>query len=135
MSEIFEDRETRSLVCFSVVGVWVFAELPTPVLKSNAPPGVFGVFEAPNEANAPDPRPNALDAPAVGEAREVVDCDMALKGFRLLWEGVSPWRRVEGNIRSLEGRAPLVEEAPVARESLLELERRVHKLVLSMEKK
>jgi hypothetical protein len=115
--EIFDDREIKSLTFFSAVGVCTFAEPPTAVLKSKAPPGVFGAFEDPKEANAPEPRPNALDAPVVGDAREVVDGDMALKGFLLLWEEV----REEGNIRSLGGRVPLVEEEPVAKESLLEL--------------
>ena len=37
-------------------------------LKSNAVPGVFGVFDAePNDANAPDPRLKALDAFPVGD--------------------------------------------------------------------
>lgn len=48
---------------------------PTALLKSNAVPGVFGVFEVPNEANAPDPSPNAFDALDVGEVRDTVDGD------------------------------------------------------------
>jgi hypothetical protein len=72
------------LICFSAVGVWVFADPPTAVLKSNAPPCVFDPFEDPKEANAPVPNPNALDAPVVGEATEAVEGDMVLKGFLLL---------------------------------------------------
>lgn len=72
----------NSLICFSAVGVLL--DVPITVLKSNTPPGVFGVFVEPKEANAPDPRPNALDAPAVGDAREPVEGDIELKGFLLL---------------------------------------------------
>jgi len=90
MRDDFEGFAPRSLICFSAVGV--FAATPTTLLKSNAPPGVFGVLEEPKEANAPDPRPNALAAPAVGEARELGEGDTALKGFLLLCEEVSPCR-------------------------------------------
>jgi len=101
------------------------------LLKSNAPPGVFGVLEAPKDANAPDPRPNALEAPVVGEAREVVEGDMALKGFLLLCDEVSPFLRPNvyfGVGLSVEGSAPFVDGAPVDKESLLLFERRVHRL-------
>ena len=57
---------------------------PKPLAeKSNAVPGVFGVLVAePKLANAPDPRPNADDAPAVGDAMlEVLSGAMLLKGF------------------------------------------------------
>ena len=87
--EDLEGLDPRSLTCFSKVGV--FPD-PTTLPKSSAPPGVFGVFAAPKDANAPDPSPNALDAPAVGDAREVVEGDMAPKGFLLLWDEESPWR-------------------------------------------
>lgn len=113
---------TKSLVCFSVVGVWVFAAPPTAELKSSALPGVFGVLEDPKEANAPDPRPNALEAPAVGDASEEAEGDIELKGFLLLCAERSPCLRTEPNVRvvSEEGEAPLV-EAPVDKESLLVL--------------
>jgi hypothetical protein len=88
--DAFESFVPRSLICFSAVGV--FAVAPTTVLKSSAPPGVFGVLEDPKDAKAPDPRPNALAAPAVGEARELAEGDIALKGFLLLWEDESPCR-------------------------------------------
>jgi hypothetical protein len=68
------------LIGFSVIGV--FADEPITPPKSNALPGVFGVFEDPNDANAPDPKPKALDAPVVGDTRDVVGG--ALKGFLLL---------------------------------------------------
>jgi len=86
--DAFEGLVPRSLTCFSRVGVFA----PTTLLKSNAPPGVFGVFEDPKDAKAPDPKPNALAAPAVGEARELAEGDIALKGFLLLWEDESPCR-------------------------------------------
>lgn len=40
-----------------------------PLFCSNPPDalGVFGVFEEPKEANAPDPSPKAEDAPTDGE--------------------------------------------------------------------
>lgn len=84
--EFFEGFEASFLICFSVVGV--FADGPTIPPKSSTPPGVFGVFEDPNEANAPDPRPNAFDAPAVGD--EMVEVESVLKGFLVLCEEVSP---------------------------------------------
>jgi len=86
VSDILEGLAESSF-CFSAVGVFT----PITLLKSSALLGVLGVFEAPKDANAPDPRPNALDAPAVGEAR-AVEGDMVLKGFLVLWEELSPWR-------------------------------------------
>lgn len=87
LREVLEDLGPRSLSCFSRIGV--FPD-PTTLPKSNAPPGVLGVFAAPKEAKAPEPRPKALDAPAVGDATAVVEGDMAPKGFLLLWDEVSP---------------------------------------------
>ena len=79
----------RSLSDFSARGI--FVPPPTTLPKSKTPPGVFGVFAEPKDANAPDPRPNALDAPVVGEATEVeVEGGMALKGFLVLWDELSP---------------------------------------------
>jgi hypothetical protein len=83
-----EGLEPRSLVCFSAEGV--FAPTPATLPKSNATPGVFEVLLEPKDANAPDPKPNALAAPAVGDARELAEGDIALKGFLLLCEDVSP---------------------------------------------
>lgn len=86
--EVFDSLEARSFAGFSTVGV--FAGTPVIFPKSKAPPGVFGVFDAPKEAKAPDPRPNALDAPAAGE-EIVVDAGVArLKGFLLLCDELSP---------------------------------------------
>lgn len=94
MREDLEGLGASSLNGFSATGV--FAEEPMMLPKSSAPPGVLGVFADPKEANAPEPRPNALDAPAVGDAIEVVEGDMAAKGFLLLCAEVSPWRLPSG---------------------------------------
>ena len=88
--EALKGLAERSLACFPTVGV--FAEDPMTLLKSSAPPGVFGPFVEPNDANAPDPKPNALDAPVVGEATLVVEGDKVLKGFLVPCEDVSPCR-------------------------------------------
>ena len=49
-------------------------------------PGVLGVFVAePKDAKAPDPRPNAEDAPTVGEATAALADDVReLNGLALL---------------------------------------------------
>ena len=68
-----------SLLCLSAAaGV----ELP----KSSDVPGVRGVLpEAPKEAKAPEPNPNAEDAPLVGDAIvEVVKGAIPLKGLSFL---------------------------------------------------
>lgn len=76
----------RSLAFFSAVGVLA----PTALLKSSALPGDLGVFEAPKEANAPDPRPKALEAD-VGDATEETAGELRLNGLALPpWDGVSP---------------------------------------------
>lgn len=80
-------------------------ELPfVALLKSNAVPGVFGVFvDDPNEAKAPDPRPNAdeADGPDVGDAiPEVLRGEIALKGFR---DPSAPPKRFELEKRREEG--------------------------------
>jgi hypothetical protein len=78
VSDVLDSFDSSSFI-FSFAGVLVDSRL-----KSRADPGVFGVFEAPKDANAPVPKPNALDA-LVGEAR-----DVELKGFLLLCEELSP---------------------------------------------
>lgn len=84
--------ETRSLACFSAVGV-LEGTAAARLAKSRAPPGVFGVFDAPKDAKAPEPRPNALDAPAAGEEMVVEDGVARLKGFLLLCDELSPCLR------------------------------------------
>ena len=45
-------------------------ETAEAMAESNGLPDVFGVFAEPNDAKAPEPKPNALEAPApVGETR------------------------------------------------------------------
>ena len=88
--------------------------------------GVFGVFtEEPKEAKAPDPRPKAEDAPAVGEVTLVaVAGEVVLKGLDLPWDEVSPPnRRLEGNARgeSCFAASLLLFETEVDKDSLLEL--------------
>lgn len=74
--------------------------------KSKAVPGVFGVLVAePNDAKAPVPRPNAEDAPVVGEEiLFVVKGEMLLNGFeRPPCELSAPPKRFEPeNIRDEE---------------------------------
>jgi hypothetical protein len=70
---------------------------PTTLPKSRAFPADFGAFAEPNEAKAPEPRPNALEAPAVGDDMPAVGEGSALKGFDFPpWEDVSPPKRLEG---------------------------------------
>ncbi len=84
--------EVASLRLFSAVGVLA---PPRTLPKSKALPGDLGVFEDPNDANAPEPSPNALDAPAVGEGTTFVGGDIALKGFDFPCDDVSPPYRLE----------------------------------------
>lgn len=70
--------------------------------QSKAVPGVFGVLAAdPNDAKAPDPRPNADEAPEVGEATELaVNGAFELKGLPFPPD-VLPKRRGPGGAPSL----------------------------------
>lgn len=63
--------------------------------KSSDVPGVLGVLlEDPNDANAPEPKPNAEEAPFVGDATLlVVNGAMPLKGLDLLLKDPSPPNR------------------------------------------
>ena len=73
------------------------------LLKSRAFPGVRGVLFAdePKEAKAPEPRPNAEDAPVVGVLLLVVlRGSILLKGFGLPVPALSgPMRLAEGKAR------------------------------------
>ena len=82
---------------FSIVG----ADDATAEPKSSDVPGVFGVFaEEPKDAKAPEPRPNAEDAPELGEETLVDSGDIPLKGFDLPCEEFSPPNRlVDVNVR------------------------------------
>lgn len=67
--------------------------------QSKAVPGVLGVlFAEPNEANAPDPKPNAEDAPVPGDATLAGETE--LKGFDFEpCEEESPPNRLEAKLR------------------------------------
>ena len=108
-----------SFADFSAEGV--FAELAARAASKGLPVDL-GVLAEPNEANAPEPRPKALDAPPVGEARlPPPGVVTELKGFAFPCDELSPPNRL-GN----EALRP-VEESPwplapgVERESLPEL--------------
>ena len=75
-----------------------FSVAELELLKSKAVPGVFGVLpDDPNEAKAPEPSPNAEEAPLVGEATLVVVTGaMPLKGLDLLLNDPSPPNRFAG---------------------------------------
>lgn len=93
--------------------------------KSNAVPGVFGVLEAdPKEAKAPVPKPNADEAPEVGEEMLlVVKGEMLLKGLRPPCELSAPPKRLDPENMREEGLGSLLSFSDVARESLLELDK------------
>ena len=106
-----------------------FDTFPKPPRRSELP-GVLGVLaEDPKEANAPEPSPNAEDAPfGVGDDKFVVlRGEIPLKGFGLALAGVSPPNRfadgyarvVSVLLRSLLLLLLLAVE--VERESLLEV--------------
>lgn len=89
---------------------------------------VFGVLADPNEANAPEPRPKALEAPLVGDTRPP---GVVLKGFGLVDEGVSPpWRLGNEALRLKE--SPLDPCPGVERESLPVFVRRDQRLLVSI---
>jgi hypothetical protein len=88
--------------------------------RSNGFPGVFGVLAEPKEAIAPDPRPNALEAPPPGDARLAPGVVAGLKGFAFPCDELSPPNRLEKEaLRVALSPGPL--GPGVARESLLEL--------------
>lgn len=92
--------------------------------KSKAVPGVLGVFVAePNEANAPDPRPNAFEAPAEGDDRPPVRGEMALKGFDRPCELSGP-KRFDEWVRDSSGLELTSLSLLVDRDNLLALQRR-----------
>lgn len=68
---------------------------PADLPKSNAVPGVLGVF-VPNDANAPVPSPKAVEPPDIGdEVLLVVKGEMALKGFVFPCDESAPPKRLE----------------------------------------
>lgn len=95
---------------------------PAKLVASIAVPGVFGVFaEEPKDANAPDPKPKAEEAPAVGEATlEVVKGVMPLR--EVLPDVLStPDRLVAEKVREASGLPFSLVVEEVARGVLLEL--------------
>lgn len=99
------------MLCFGVA---------EPIAVSKGFPPAFGVFADPNDANAPDPKPKALDAPPVGETNPLPG--VALKGFALPCDDVSPpWRFEALREEVSPTEAPLAPLADVRSESLLEL--------------
>ena len=88
--------------------------------KSEMPPGVLG---APKDANAPDPSPNAEEAPADGEETPVVEGERELKGFDRLCELSGP-KRFDEWLRGRSTRAPpsLLSVPGVDRDNLPELQ-------------
>ena len=82
-----------SLPGFSLAGVGRL-ELP----NSSDVRGVLGVFpDDPNDAKAPEPRPNAEDAPLVGDATlVVVSGAIPFNGLVLLLKEPSPPKRFAG---------------------------------------
>jgi hypothetical protein len=78
-----------SFEVFSEVGVLV---PPRTLPKFSAFPGDLGVFADPKALKAPDPRPKALAAPAVGEFKALAGDGRELKGLGLPWDDRSPVR-------------------------------------------
>lgn len=115
-----------SFLSAGVVGLAVELEFVVTVLKSKAVPGVLGVLVAePNDANAPEPRPNADDPPVVGDASPpVVSGATPLNGFLPPCDESPPNRFVEGKVRwLLSALSACWSECDMERESLLVLER------------
>jgi len=93
-----------------------------PMALSKGLPAVLGVLADPNDANAPEPRPKALEAPPVGDVKPAPG---VLKGLALPpCDDVSPpWRREKGAARDESpAEEPLGPFDEVERESLPELQ-------------
>lgn len=103
-----------SLADFSAVGV--FAGAP-PSAASNGFPGDLGAFAAPNEAKAPEPRPKAVDAPPMGEAKLPPPGGVAELNECFPSDELSPPNRLKEGLRP----EALSWPGPVERESLLEV--------------
>lgn len=89
---------TFSLASFSFLSLSLGVERDSRDLpKSNAVPGVFGVFVAePKEAKAPEPKPKADDAVEFGDATlEVLKGAIVLNALPRPWEELSPPKRFE----------------------------------------
>jgi hypothetical protein len=122
-TEIFDlipsaDTVTRS------VGL---SRLSPGVFKSDEPPGVFG---APKDAKAPEPRPNADEAFVEGEDTPAESGERALKGLdRPPWELSGPKRF---DVREMLAPLSLLSVPVIDRDNLEELDRRVHRFAFSI---
>lgn len=79
----------------------------------------MGVLPEPKEANAPEPRPKALDAAVVGDAR-APGVVTELKGLDLPCEELSPPYRLDKVLRP-EGLSPWALVPEVDKDSFVEL--------------
>lgn len=129
---------TVLLTDFSLLSVGVAGDVAAIAadLKSKALPGVLGVLaEEPKDAKAPEPRPNAVEPPVVGDARPPgVKGGIALKGFRPPCDE-SPANRFVDEKERWWGSdlSEALSECDMDKESLLVLERRVQRFsVLSI---
>ena len=94
-----------------------------PSAASKGLPGVFGVLPDPKDANAPEPSPNALDAPPPPPGEATLGVGTLLKGFVLPCDELSPPKRL---LEKEALRLVVPASAPfwlVAKESLFELRR------------
>jgi hypothetical protein len=80
-----------------------------PIAESKGFPADLGVFAEPKDAKAPEPRPNALDAPVVGEVTPPPGVE--LNGLGLSCDGVSTPGRLP--VDALREEASMA-EAPLA---------------------
>lgn len=131
--EAFRGTLVTLLVVFSFFSLGVMGVAAAPLPQSKALPGVFGVLAAdPNDAKAPDPRPKALEPPVVGEFKPgPVRGEIALNGFaRPPWDDVSPPKRFEVENVRVGGSFLSPWWSDMDRDSLLVLERRVHRFSL-----
>lgn len=115
-----EDAEPLDLTVFAP-GPSLSPSAALDGFRSKPPPGVLGVFvDDPNDAKAPDPRPNADDALAEGEGTFVERGDIALKGFERPMEPsnrLDEWPRGESDLMLV---LSLPSDPDMDRESLLE---------------
>lgn len=99
-----------------------------PPVPPVSPAGVFGVFDDPKLANAPEPKPKAEEAPALGETKAPLPPELILlKGFDFPCDDVSPPKRFEDvKVRgeSVLDVSLLARDVDVDKESLPLLQRR-----------
>ena len=92
-AEELDDGDAVPLLVVSIDFFDSFSLFPAFVLSTV---GVFGVFDDPKLANAPEPRPKAEEAPAMGDAKAPLAPGVRLlKGFDFPCDGASPPNRFE----------------------------------------